>query len=218
MSRSKKEVYIPAAGIPAFTPLYDLAVRLGLRERRMREWLIEDAALEPGMRVVDLACGTGTLTVLIKRRAPDCDVVGVDIDAEVLAIAQRKAEHAKVAVRFARQAVTDSLSSFGPLDRVFSSLVMHHLDARTRVTALARVRDALATGGRVHVVDFGRPSSLIMRAAFVSIQLLDGFATTRDALASSVTAHLAEAGFVDVREHRQLDTAFGTLRFWSGRR
>jgi hypothetical protein len=57
-----------------------------------------------------------------------------------------------------------------------------------------------------------------MRAAFLSMQLLDGFATTRDALQSTVADHLLEAGFVDVRERRHLDTAFGTLRFWSARR
>ncbi len=209
--------YTPAAGLHAFTPFYDAAVRLGLRERRMRDWLLADAGLAAGMRVVDLACGTGTFALLVKERVPDCEVIGVDVDERVLSIASRKAGRAGLRVHFERQLITQPLAVGAPVHRVFASLVMHHLDARARVDALVRAREALVPGGSVHIVDFGRPSSRRMRAAFLSIQMLDGFATTRDSVANTLPAHLRDAGLSDVRELRHLDTAFGTLRFWSGR-
>lgn len=214
---SKDAEYIPAAGIAAFTPLYDLAVRFGLRERRMREHLFADAAVAPGMRVVDLACGTGSFALLVKQREPRCEVVGIDIDDDVLSIARRKAERVGVTIDFRKQAITESLADLGPVDRVFASLVMHHLRAEQRVEALTRAARSLAPGGSVHVVDFGRPSSRRMRAAFLSIQLLDGFETTSDSVRGTMPDHLAAAGLRDVRELRHLDTAFGTLRFWVAR-
>lgn len=210
--------YVPAAGLRVLTPLYDAAVRIGMREARMRETLAADAELWPGMRVLDLACGTGSFAVLVKRRVPSCEVVAVDIDPDVLSIARRKAERAAVDVRLERRAVTDRLDDLGPFDRVFTSLLMHHLDPLSRVRTLRRAREALRPGGRIHVVDFGPPSSRRMRVAFYAIQLLDGFDTTNDSIRSTIPDHLRVAGFDDVRELRHLDTAFGTVRFWTGAR
>jgi len=48
------------------------------------------------MRVLDLGCGTGTLTILAKQAAPGADVTGLDGDPQVLQIAQNKAAKAGV--------------------------------------------------------------------------------------------------------------------------
>jgi len=193
-------------------------VRVGLRERRMRELLLADAAIRPAMRIVDLACGTGSFALLAKQRVPDCEVIGVDIDRAILAIARRKADDAGFRIDFREQPITAPLENIGRVDRVFASLVMHHLRPHQRVEALTQAARALAPGGSVHIVDFGRPSSRRMRAAFFAIQVLDGFETTRDSVRGTMPDHLAAAGFTDVREVRHLDTAFGTLRFWAARR
>ncbi len=209
---------MPAAGLRILTPLYDVAVRVGMREHRMRDALQGDAALAPGMRVLDLACGTGSFAILVKRQVPSCEVVGVDIDEQVLELARRKAQSAGVELQLERRAVTDELGDLGPFDRVFTSLVMHHLDPVSRVRALRRVHAALRVGGRVHIADFGPPSSRRMRLAFYAIQLLDGFETTSDCVRGTIPDHLRDAEFESIREIRKLDTAFGTVRFWSGER
>lgn len=208
--------FVPALGFSALTPLYDAVVRIGMRERRMRDALIDDAEIEPWMRVLDLACGTGSTAIRIKQRIPLSEVIGVDIDEDVLAIARRKARRAGVDLRLERGSVTDSLAGFAPVHRVVSSLLLHHLDPIARVRTLRRAREVLAPGGRVHVADFGPPSSRRMRLAFLGVQALDGFATTRDSVRGTIPAHLAAAGFDEVRETRHLDTAFGTVRFYRG--
>lgn len=49
------------------------------------------ANLKPGSRVLDLACGTGSLTRDLARRVgPDGYVLGIDFSAEMLAAASRK--------------------------------------------------------------------------------------------------------------------------------
>ena len=42
--------------------------------------------------VLDLGCGTGTLTVMGKQAVPNAEVIGLDGDSNVLAIARAKAE------------------------------------------------------------------------------------------------------------------------------
>lgn len=53
--------------------------------------LVEAAELEPGMRVVDVACGTGVLALAaLEAVSPGGEVVGVDLNPGMLAVARRK--------------------------------------------------------------------------------------------------------------------------------
>lgn len=54
--------------------------------------LVAAAHLDPGMRVVDVACGTGVLTIEAARAvSPDGTAVGLDLNSGMLAVARRKA-------------------------------------------------------------------------------------------------------------------------------
>ncbi len=68
------------------------------------------------------------------------------------------------------------------------------------------------------VADWGQPHSLVMRVAFLSIQLLDGFANTADHVRGRLPTYLREAGFEDVRETRRERTIYGSLSFYEGRK
>jgi ubiquinone/menaquinone biosynthesis C-methylase UbiE len=57
-----------------------------MRESRFKRQLVSQAKIEKGHRVLDLGCGTGTLTILIKQTHPEAAVVGLDGDAKVLEI------------------------------------------------------------------------------------------------------------------------------------
>ena len=81
--------YIPAAGHDWSLPLYDPFVKL-LGADRARRALLDQAAIRPSQRVLDIGCGTGSLVILLKRLHPDVDVVGLDPDPKALARAQTK--------------------------------------------------------------------------------------------------------------------------------
>ena len=55
-------------------------------------------AIEPGARVLDVACGTGGVALRAARAG--ADVVGIDISADQLAKARRAAEEEGLAIRF----------------------------------------------------------------------------------------------------------------------
>ena len=61
-----------------------------MRESTFKRRLVEQARIEKGQRVLDLGCGTGTLTILIKKSHPEAEVIGLDGDPNILEIARTK--------------------------------------------------------------------------------------------------------------------------------
>jgi ubiquinone/menaquinone biosynthesis C-methylase UbiE len=153
--------YLPAASRDIFLPAYDPIMRL-LGFARALEALLAQAELQPSHSVLDIGCGTGTLAILIKRREPRVRVTGLDPDPRALARAARKAERAGVAIALDR-GFADALGyADATFDRVFSSMMFHHLPKDERFTALTEVRRVLRPGGRLELLDFagGSPNFL----------------------------------------------------------
>ncbi len=126
----------------------------------------------------------------------------------------RYVEAAGVAVRF-EQGYSNHLpypdESF---DRIVSSLFFHHLSLPEKQETAREALRVLRPGGELHVADWGRASNRLMRALFVPIQLLDGFANTRDNVSGGLPAVFADAGFADVRQADTFATVFGTLALY----
>ena len=71
-----------------------------MREETFKHNLSERANIQPKMNVLDLGCGTGTLTVMLKKSAPLANITGLDGDPKVLSIAQIKAAQANVNIKW----------------------------------------------------------------------------------------------------------------------
>ena len=73
-------------------------------------------------------------------------------------------------------------------------------------------------GGMLHVADWGKPSGRLMRPLFYSVQILDGFANTRDHVAGRLPDFFREAGLQEVALVRELSTIYGTWALYSARK
>lgn len=206
--------YVPALAYHWLTPFYDVVVRATTRERRFKQALIRQACVAPGQRVLDLASGTGTLAIWIKQHEPLLEVAGVDIDADILARAARKAKSAGAAVNFTRALAYQLPYPAAHFDRVVSSLFFHHLSWEDKTRTAQELFRVLKPGGELHVADWGRQPNFVMRGLFLMIQCLDGFETTRDNAAGRLVSLFKGAGFVDVSERRTFSTIFGTLALY----
>lgn len=206
--------YVPALRFHWLTPAYDVVVAATTRERHVKEALMAQANLSAGQRVLDLACGTGTLALWIKRRHPDLEVSGIDGDPAILSIARRKALQAGVSVRFDHGLSHQMPYADASFDRVLSSLFFHHLSWPQKQRTASEVHRMLRPGGELHVADWGRASGLVMRGAFLAIQLLDGVANTRDNVEGRLVELFQSSGFDAVSQLQAFSTVFGTLALY----
>lgn len=174
----RREAFVPALRFHWLTALYDPLIRTWSGAARMRSSVIDALALEPGMRLLELGAGSGRLAIEIKRRHPAVTIEAVDADASMVARARRNAAGAGVEIAF-READMTRLPALGTFDRVYSTMVFHHLLPHAKQAALAAARDLLRPGGSFVVGDFGRPRGALQWALFSCIQQpLDGFRNT----------------------------------------
>ena len=67
---------------------------------------------------------------------------------------------------------------------------------------------------QLHIADWGKAQNLLMRLAFLSIQFLDGFATTTDNVNGLLPQLIDSAGFIKVSETFSYMTVYGTLSLY----
>ena len=206
---SSERTYLPAAGHDRYLWLYDPITRV-FGFRGALHTLIGQGQLQPHHRVLDAGCGTGTLAVLIKRRHPAIDVVGLDPDPNALAIAERKAARAGVALRFERGYADALPFADRTFDRVFSSMMFHHLKREERPRVLAEIRRVLKSGGHLEFLDFigGHHS------------LLGGLVHRNQpppAAEDKLISRMRDAGFGDARRVMERRTLFGPIGYYQAR-
>src|SRR5215510_9504621 len=201
--------YLPAAGRDAFLPLYDPFTRLfGIDSLRMS--LLDQAGLQPHHRVLDVGCGTGSLAVLIKRLYPTVEVSGVYPDPKALARAERKARRADVSVRFHR-GFADALPYPGlTFDRVFSSLMFHHIPRSDREQSLREIRRVLRPGGRLELLDLANPDA---HSHSLLGRLIHSHGQMSDNLDERILELMTSAGFERPTRVNDRGLLFGRVAF-----
>jgi ubiquinone/menaquinone biosynthesis C-methylase UbiE len=202
--------YLPAAGRDLFLPLYDPFTRL-FGVDALRRGLLEQAALQPAYRVLDVGCGTGTLATLIKQEHPTITVIGIDPDPKALTRAKRKAERADVSVYFERGFADALPYADATFDRVFSSLMFHHLGKNEKKQSLREICRVLRPGGRLEFLDLASPDQ--HAHGFLS-RLIHSHAQMKDNVDQRIVQLMEGAGFTSPRKVRERSVIFGTVAFF----
>ncbi len=108
--------------------------------------------LKPGMRVVDVGCGPGSITTGLARYVSPGEVTGIDNAPEVVEIARRTAaERAVPNVRLEVASAYDLPVADASVDVVYAHQVLQHLS--DPVAALTEAKRALVAGGYIAVRD-----------------------------------------------------------------
>jgi ubiquinone/menaquinone biosynthesis C-methylase UbiE len=90
---------------------------------------------------------------MAKQREPQAEVIGLDGDPKVPAIARQKAAGAGLRIRFDHGLATALPYDAGTFDRVLASLMLHHLSPEEKRLALHEVWRVLRSGGEFHILD-----------------------------------------------------------------
>jgi len=210
--------YIPALRYNWLTQFYDSLICNFLREKTFKSKLIESIALSNPKHILDIGCGTATLSLMLENSYREACVTGLDGDEKILAIAKQKIEHGHSNVRLIQAMSYHIPVSSNLFDVVTSSLMLHHLNAEDKTKTLEEVYRVLQPGGIIAIGDWGKPSNLLMRLVFYLVQFLDGFETTTDNVSGKIPEYLASAGFREVREIEKIDTIGGTISIYQGKK
>lgn len=113
------------------------------------EDLIEIARLQPGERVLDVACGTGVVTRLAAERVGAAGLVaGLDVNPGMLAVA-RSETPSNIAIDWHEASVESMPLRDEAFDVVLCQMGIQFVPDKS--AALREMRRVLTTGGRVHV-------------------------------------------------------------------
>ena len=212
----RQQHFVPALRFDSLTRVYDPVVALTSRERGFKRRLLEHARVKDGESVLDLACGTGTLAIDVKKDHPKAKVSALDGDAAILQRAKRKAKDAGVKIAFQQGLANELPYEARSFDVVLSTLFFHHLTDEAKADTAEEIRRVLRLGGRVLIADWGRPQDPLMRMMFQNVQMLDGFRNTSSNVAGKLPEFLREAGLKRVSVVDRMRTPLGTVEIVSG--
>jgi ubiquinone/menaquinone biosynthesis methyltransferase len=136
---------------------YDLATR-AMSLGRDRVWKRRLVNLLPDFSApncVDLACGTGDVTLELARRFPAGRIIGVDLTPAMIEVARVRCPQSQISFRAADMCRTDIADGWA--DVVTGSYALRN--APLLNDALREVRRILKPGGYAAFLDFAKPSS-----------------------------------------------------------
>jgi ubiquinone/menaquinone biosynthesis C-methylase UbiE len=125
----------------------------------VRQGLISEIDIQP-QRLLDLGCGTGSMTIPLKQAFPGTKVTGLDLSPYMLAVAEDRSRYAGVDIEWKHGTATE-LSQFasGSFDLITAALLFHETPPAITQAILAESYRLLTPGGKILILD-GNQSTL----------------------------------------------------------
>ncbi len=166
------------------------------KERQVRSKMLALAPVKPGDQVLEVGCGTGSLSLLAQEAAgPEGMVYGIDAAPEMAAVANQKAARQGSKAKFQPGLIQQIPFPDASFDVVLSSFMIHHLPSEEiKRQGLAEILRVLKPGGRLLIIEFKPPTRGFYKFFFGVV--LGGRMTHTDN--SELPAMLSEAGFTQV--------------------
>ncbi len=143
---------------------YMRRVTLG-REGALRQATLDLAQVKAGDCVLEVGCGTGTLTLATRRQVgPTGQVFGIDVIPGMIELSQRKAALAHENIAFQLGAIDDIPFSANQFDVVLCSFMIFHMSENTRRKGIAEIYRVLKPQGRLVILDLALPTQPVQRA------------------------------------------------------
>lgn len=129
-----------------------------MREQVWKANIVGQVAPKAGERILDLACGSGELCLMLHQACPEAEVIGLDFDRDALRMARAGARAAGVALSFwhgtADKPLNVPMCHRASFDKIVVNLFFPQLTIERKRSALAQAAALLHSGGAIFVCDW----------------------------------------------------------------
>jgi ubiquinone/menaquinone biosynthesis C-methylase UbiE len=163
-------------------------------ETIVRQALIDAVKVKP-RRILDLGCGTGSTTLMLKQAFPQAEVIGLDLSPYMLVRAEDKALTAGLEIVWRHGNAEKTSFRDATFDLVTASLLFHETPNAVSLAILLESFRLLVTGGQVLILDGNQKTLRQLK------WLNDVFEQPyiREDAAGSINTIMGAAGFEAVR-------------------
>ncbi|MCU0550099.1 MAG: class I SAM-dependent methyltransferase [Leptolyngbya sp. Prado105] len=186
--------YLTASAAASYDPITQYA--LPPNETWVRQFAIETIRGTP-LRILDLGCGTGSTTLMLKRAFPNAEVIGLDLSPFMLAIADRKSNQASLNIQWLHGKAEATKFADASFDLVTASLLFHETPTQISQLILQECFRLLKPGGEVVILD---GSQKTLRQTEWLTQIFEE-PYIQDFAQESMEAWMGRAGFGAVQSH-----------------
>ena len=118
----------------------------------MRQALIDAVRCQP-RRILDLGCGTGSMTLMLKQAFPRAEVIGLDLSPYMLVMAEYKAKKAGPDIQWRHGNAERTGFPDASFDLVTASLLFHETPPPVSQAIVRESFRLLSAGGEMVVLD-----------------------------------------------------------------
>ena len=166
-------------------------------ENKFRKDIVSMARLEEVRSVLDVGCGTGSLTLEIAKLLPSGGrVIGMDAGWKMVALARNKRQNSEKQIKFLQVSAENIAFTDEAFDCVFNVFLLHHLPMELKIAAFNEMYRVLKKGGELVTVDVDKPSNVLGKLIGLSRYHVKEI---RDNMKAPLDSLLAEAGFENIR-------------------
>ncbi|OUL28032.1 methyltransferase type 11 [Nostoc sp. T09] len=121
-------------------------------ETLVRQALIDAIKVQP-RRILDLGCGTGSTTLMLKQAFPQAEVIGLDLSAYMLVMAEHKATSAGLEILWRHGNAEKIAFPDAAFDLVTASLLFREIPTAVSQAIIQESFRLLVAGGQVLILD-----------------------------------------------------------------
>ncbi|NWF60610.1 MAG: methyltransferase domain-containing protein [Fischerella sp.] len=163
-------------------------------ETWVRQALIDAIKVVP-RRIIDLGCGTGSTTLMLKQAFAEAEVIGLDLSPYMLVRADHKAQSAGLDIHWRHGNAENTTLASDSFDLVTATLLFHETPPAVSEAILREAFRLLRIGGQVLILDGNQKT--LRQLEWLNDVFEEPY--IREYAAGSVDAWMGAAGFAAVQ-------------------